>query len=387
MLNVAFNKPPIDNIAYLLQKKPELHFNYGEIMFEAHHKAFTVAKITKADLLQDMQVSLLKAQKEGKSFESWKKEIKPTLQKKGWWGTKKAMNPKTGEFKEIKIGSSRLRTIYQTNMSVAYAQSRAKGQYEGKTEYLRYSAIMDGKTRPKHKLMHGKILHRDNDFWTRNYPPNGFNCRCLVSAYRKSQIEKKGWVIEEEAPEDIADKGWAYDKRNLVVDDDELENLIKQKAQKIADTNDPDKIIRSYLKEDLQELKEERKRWTDFKAFFANPKGSFILSSLSLKLKEIMGAKTDKILLSAETLKSHTHHSEIGAFDYYLIKHMQKNVLFSVQENDTRIILLKKLGVVYKAVIKVTEDKKEVYLISLHKVTDANKEIKKISKKGKEIKI
>jgi SPP1 gp7 family putative phage head morphogenesis protein len=387
MVSVSFNQAPIDNIAYMLQKKPELHFSYDEIMFEAHHRAFTVAKITKADLLQDMQTSLLKAQKEGKSFESWKTEIKPTLQKKGWWGTKDAVNPKTGEVKEIKIGSSRLRTIYQTNMSVAYAQSRAKQQYGGREEYIRYVAVMDSHTRAKHKSMHGVILHRDNDFWKRNYPPNGFNCRCRADVYSKQQIEKRGWSIDEGSYSDIADNGWAYDKRNIAGDDSELEELITKKAEKIADTQDPDKIIRSYLKEDLQELKTERKRWKDFTKFFANPKGVFTIATLTPKLKTIFGAKTDKIFLSAADIKSHAHHPEIGAFDYYLIKHMQKNALFAVREGDTRVVFLKKLGITYAVTIKVTEHKEEVYLLSMFKISNIEKEKRRLREKGVEIKL
>jgi SPP1 gp7 family putative phage head morphogenesis protein len=383
----SFTQPPIENMAYLLQKKPELHYRWNEIMFEAHHRAFTVARITKADLLLDVQTSLLKAMKEGKSFQHWKKDLKPTLQKKGWWGKRDSVNPKTGEVQEIKIGSTRLKTIYQTNMAVAYAQSRAGTQYGGRAEYLRYVAVMDGDTRATHKTMHGTILHRNNDFWARNYPPNGFNCRCRVDAYTKKEIEAKGWEIEDYTPKDIADKGWAYDKRQLEPDDSSLEEIIEQKVDRINQTQDPDKLIKSFLGENLQELKSERKKWNNFKEFFAAPKGNFAIAKLEPKLKEVLEAKTDKILLSAETIKSHAHHPEIQAFNYYLIKHMQKNILFGVQSGNNKVFLLKKLGVIYEAVIKTSANKKEVYITSMHIISNLEKTKKRLLRKGEEIKL
>lgn len=47
-----------------------------------HNRAFTVAKITKLDLLKDIQESLANAELEGIGFDEWEKNIKPTLAKK-----------------------------------------------------------------------------------------------------------------------------------------------------------------------------------------------------------------------------------------------------------------------------------------------------------------
>jgi SPP1 gp7 family putative phage head morphogenesis protein len=390
-INFSFNLPPEKNMEYLLQKKPELHYSYSDIMFEAHHKAFTVAKITKADLLLDIQTSLIEAQKKGFGFEKWKKEIKPTLQKKGWWGTRQSVNPETGEMKEIKIGSTRLKTIYDTNMKAAYGQARAQTQYEPESDavYLRYVSALEKHSRPKHKSAHGWVLHRDNDWWARNYAPlNGYNCRCKVFAYTKKQVEAKGWSIIETVPQDIADKGFAYDKRNYA-NDKELESILKQKVSRIVETNDPKKLIRSYLNENLAKIMEERKKWNDFKKFFKIPAGSFEIATLAPKIKSMLKAKTDTILLSEQTIKSHGHHPEIGAFDYYLINYMQKNTLFAVQKEDgVKVILIKKFSKIYEVILKATQDKKEVYLITMFVIKNLEREKKKLIKQGgEEIKI
>jgi SPP1 gp7 family putative phage head morphogenesis protein len=312
----------------------------------------------------------------------------PILQKKGWWGTKQSVNPKTGEVKEYKVGSRRLKTIYRTNMTVMDAQTRANEQYQSGAEYLRYVAIMDSRTRDTHKNLHGLILHKDNNFWAKNYPPNGWNCRCKTFAYTKKQVEKHGWKINKEAPKFNADKDWNYDTRNLEDNKDKtLERVIEHKVNRILDVNDPDKIIRSYLKESLGELRDSRKKWKKFQEFFKNPEGNFAIAKLEPKIKDILKTKADDILLSKDTLTSHTHHSEIGAFDYWLINYMQKNTLFAVQEGDIKILLIKKLGKTYITTIKITANKKEVYLVSMHLVKNIEKTKRRLLKKGKEIKI
>ena len=231
-LMFSFSLPPEQNIEFLQKKKPKLSFNYDEMSHEAHLKAFTIAKITKLDLLSDIQDSLIKAQKEGKSFEAWKKEIKPTLAKKGWLGEVEVTNDKTGEIKTINVNNTRLKRIYNTNMRTANAQGRARAQYALDGEiYLRYIALQDGLTRPSHLRMHGTTLHRDDPFWNTNYPPNGWNCRCVVRAYSKSECEKNGWNLTQKAPQDFAHKDWSYDKRGLDKDKS-LDSIMESKLKK-----------------------------------------------------------------------------------------------------------------------------------------------------------
>lgn len=207
-----FGLVPKAVIAYLRDKGYKLTFDYDELMKEAHHKAFTVAKITKLDLLEDVHNSLQEAMKNGKGYKEWKKQITPVLQEKGWYGEVESINPETGEVKDIYVGSRRLRNIFKTNMRVAYNVGRYRQQREmAVSVYWRYSSVMDQQTRPTHSERHGKILHRDNPWWRTNYPPNGWGCRCKVYAFSKRQIEKRKWDIEEETPTDIAEKDWDYD--------------------------------------------------------------------------------------------------------------------------------------------------------------------------------
>ncbi|MDD3506345.1 MAG: phage head morphogenesis protein, partial [Sulfurimonas sp.] len=58
MVKFDFNLVPKDALAYLRNKGYKLRFDYGELQKEAHHKDFTVAKVTRLALLHDIFKSL-----------------------------------------------------------------------------------------------------------------------------------------------------------------------------------------------------------------------------------------------------------------------------------------------------------------------------------------
>lgn len=248
----SFDLKPKDALKYLKNKGYKFSFNYEELMFEAHHRAFTVAKIMRLDLLMDVHESLINALEEGKPFEEWKREIKPTLEKYGWLGETTVTDPRTGETKTIYVGSKRLETIFNTNMRVSYNV----GRYDQMkalpiSVYWRYVAILDNRTRPSHQALHGMIRHRDDPFWQKNYPPNGWNCRCKVTAYSEKDIKDRGWTI---TPPDTSlppgytgpDPDWDYNvgegnkqKLNDLLSDKESEfKQITEKTKERFEEND-----------------------------------------------------------------------------------------------------------------------------------------------------
>ena len=209
---ISFKLPPKDAINYIEKKGYKLTFNYKEMMHEAHHKAFTVAKVTRLDLLSDIKEAILEAQKKGLSYQAFKNKIKPTLIKKGWWGEVTVTNPKTKETKTIFVGNRRLKNIFYTNLRVAYQVQKAKRYYEDENvKYLKYIAVLDKRTRKSHAKLHGTILPKDDEFWKTNFPPNGWNCRCRVRAIPAHK--KVTPTDKSKLPKNITDKDWAYDVR------------------------------------------------------------------------------------------------------------------------------------------------------------------------------
>jgi len=208
----AFSLLPEFAIEYLKQKGFKQSFNYKEIMGEAHHTSFTVAKIMKNDLLVDIHASLLDAQKEGVGFKEWQRKIKPTLVKKGWYGEVSVVDPRTGEIKDIFVGSRRLKNIFKTNMRVSYGVARYKKMKSLPfSKYWMYVSMLLPNTRGTHRAKHGKVLERSDPWWSTNYPPNDWGCKCKARAYSKKQLEKKGIRIEKSMGDVIASKDWAYD--------------------------------------------------------------------------------------------------------------------------------------------------------------------------------
>lgn len=374
MLDFSFNLPPEKNIEFLKAKNPKISFHYDEVMHEAHLRAFTIAKITKLDLLSDIQDSLIKAQSEGKSFESWKKEIKPTLAKKGWLGVVEVADEKTGETKTINVNNTRLKRIYNTNMRTSNAQGRAKAQYalEGDI-YLRYIALQDGLTRPSHLRMNGITLHRDDPFWATNYPPNGWNCRCVVRAYSKSECEKNGFEISKTPPLPIASADWSYDKRGLNKDES-LETILESKLEKFEKDSKKGAFIES-LKATKEDILQVRKNYVAIKelhqkALSGRADNEFISIAKTTKtLQDLLNTKAKDIYLSGWTLRTHTHHTNVGEFDYSLLPFLIRDTnVYKIKESgENHIVYFSRFGSYYKAVFKVTQNKEEIFLVSLSK--------------------
>lgn len=194
ILRGAFSLPPEEAIKYFEQKGYKVSFDWYEMKREAHTRAFTVAGVTALDVLVDIRKAVEDAQKTGKSLESFKKDLQPLLQKKGWWGKKNITRP-DGSQKEVDLSAPwRLKTIYQTNMRTAAMAGQFKGMKDAADvmPYWRYVAVMDGRTRDEHRRLHGKVLRHDDPFWSRYYPPNGWGCRCTVTAMTASQLKRYG---------------------------------------------------------------------------------------------------------------------------------------------------------------------------------------------------
>ncbi len=199
ILRGAFNLPPEDAIKYFEQKGYKVSFDWHEMKREAHTRAFTVAGVTQLDVLVDIRRAVEDAQKTGKSLASFKKELQPLLEKKGWWG-KKNITRSDGSQKEVDLSAPwRLKTIYQTNMRAAAMAGLHEGMKDAADvmPYWRYVAVMDGRTRDEHRQLHGKVLRHDDPFWDRYYPPNGWGCRCTVTSMTASQVKNRGIKISD----------------------------------------------------------------------------------------------------------------------------------------------------------------------------------------------
>jgi SPP1 gp7 family putative phage head morphogenesis protein len=174
----AFALPPEKAIEFLQKKGDALSWDWTDVWQEQHARAFTVAKCTRMDVLQDIRGELQKAIEGGLPFKEFKKNLTPMLKAKGWWGKQTITGP-DGTEQKVQLGSPyRLRTIYQTNMQSALMAGRWQGHEETALDrpYLEYIAVLDSRTRPTHKALHGLVFRIDDPFWNTHYPPLDWNC-------------------------------------------------------------------------------------------------------------------------------------------------------------------------------------------------------------------
>ena len=166
-LNALFEMPPQDAIDYLKAKGFKIGWDWHETLNEAHSRAFTVAKVARIDLLQDIRKSLIDAMQQGQGFEQWKANITPTLQQKGWWGKQTVVNP-AGMEQPVQLGSPRrLKTIFDTNMHKSLAAGRYKAMMatvETRPIWV-WVHISISNPRKIHLARNGEARSYDDPFW------------------------------------------------------------------------------------------------------------------------------------------------------------------------------------------------------------------------------
>ena len=170
-------------------------FSHYDVWLYQHSLAFTVAKMMDADMLAEVKDAIEAAQRNGTAFADFKKRLKPYLMAKGWWGEQIMTDPLDGEPKLVQLGSTRrLKTIFDTNMRTAFAAGQWQRIQANKKAlpYLRYNKSASGHPRDGHKRYYGLVLPVDHDIWKVIFPPNGYGCKCSVSALTKRQAEEEG---------------------------------------------------------------------------------------------------------------------------------------------------------------------------------------------------
>ncbi len=184
----AVSLPPKEAMAFWQSKKIVTPKTFAVLREEARVNAFMIGGVSDLDIVQSVQKSLQTSLDEGLSFGSWKKQIADDIDSLGWTGKER---------------NYRLQNVFRTNLQTAYATGRYKQLQETKDAlpYWRYSAVNDSRTRPTHAALDNKVFPADHPFWDTWYPPNGFMCRCTVSALSKRQVEHRGLTVESETPD------------------------------------------------------------------------------------------------------------------------------------------------------------------------------------------
>lgn len=198
----AFRFPgprPQEALDYLGDKHLRPAFDFRDVSAQEHAAAFTVAKAMELDLLADIREAVRKALDEGRTFAQFRKDLEPELRKAGWWGRQEMTDRRTGETREVRLGSPRrLRIIYRSNLRAA----RAAGQWErirrtAKTHpNLVYRLGPSREHRREHEAWEGTLLPADDEWWDDHATPNGWGCNCWIRQVSRAETENLGGVTD-----------------------------------------------------------------------------------------------------------------------------------------------------------------------------------------------
>lgn len=198
-----FKKAPNEVTRYFDSKTNQPTFDWRDIAPEEHAYAFTVAKSAGYDVLDDIRAELSLAIKDQVPFETFRQNLTPTLQKKGWWGRKVVIDHKSGFKQEVQLGSPRrLKTIYWANTRTAFAAGEWERTQRNKAflPFLLYQRTLAGDPRQEHLSWVGIVLPVDHPFWATHYPPNGWGCECSVRQISKREAISLGWFEDQDEP-------------------------------------------------------------------------------------------------------------------------------------------------------------------------------------------
>ena len=328
------NLPPREAVEHYRSKGLHAGFSWLDTDAATHLRSFTVAKAMRLDILGDIRTEVDRAIADGTTFKKFRKELEPKLREHGWWGRQQMVDPETGESRLVQLGSPRrLRIIFDTNLRTSYA----RGQWERiervaeARPYLRYVAVQDKRTRPRHAAWHGTILRWNHPFWKTHYPPNGWACRCTVQQLSEDDLEEFGFVVSDAPPPDWDQTREWRNKRT-----GEVQRVPRGIARGFAHNvglrsphfDDSNRLIAAI---DAAEPALQRAAvgapW-DSPLFRYHAKGEFEpektdwpIAVLNDRLAEFLGASSRVVRLSGATAKKQREHRKGQDFDfnYYAI--------------------------------------------------------------------
>jgi SPP1 gp7 family putative phage head morphogenesis protein len=157
---------------------------------ELKARAFTAKRLWDQQALEQTLESLRQALTEGKTVREW--------QATSW-------RDLVARFGTRGVDASHyVDTVFRTNTQAAYAGGRYAEMFNADwmeaAPYWMYSAIHDGRTRPEHRALDGRVFLKSDPDARRYLPPISFNCRCQCIEMREFDIRgrlkvgKNGWL-------------------------------------------------------------------------------------------------------------------------------------------------------------------------------------------------
>lgn len=385
--------PPKEAIEFFRQKGYAVGFDYRDVWQAQHQAAFTVAKVMEQDILEDIRKAVDQALADGTTFTTFQKTLTPTLQAKGWWGRKEMTDPLTGEVKDVQLGSpKRLKLIYDTNLRQAHTEGQWQRIQASKESfpYLQYDGGNSGETsREQHLAWDGLVLPVDDPFWQSHLPVKELNCKCRVIPMTAAQLQRRGLTVGD-SPK-VPERSYVNKRTGEVQQipagvhpmfhyppGGRRASLSRHLVDKLEAA--PPAIAKASVANMVS--------GQTFAEWYRKPAGAFPLAYLSPEVAARLGATTQLVGLSEDTLaKQLREHPEITLDEYPKVQEaIDRGVEIPGNQPNTSVYLLDEPDG-YVTVIKVTRDGREVYMTSMRRLSrdqaKRDEEVRRLLKKKK----
>jgi hypothetical protein len=351
------------------------------------------------DVLDAMNGSIDRVLAEGRTFEQWKKDLVPELQRLGWWGRARMRDPKFDVEREVQLGSPRrLKTIFHMNTRTAYAAQLWETIQKGKRlfPYLKYVDMDDDKVRPLHAFWGRTIVLRvDDEWWLYYYPPNDWNCRCSVRQLSERdlarlklevtspppRVEYVSWVNRrtgqtEQVPRGLS-PGFGYN-----VGAAWLKAREATKARAEPPAGDVERILSavplSALNAQLRRAEPEVANAAlralvasdTFAQFLAKPSGlGFPVMRLSEAVRAAISADDPVAALSAWTAaKQAREHPDLTIEDYRQLPELGAAPTVVIKDSEQSVVIVRRGERSYLAVVRRTSSGAATFVQSFRRV-------------------
>jgi SPP1 gp7 family putative phage head morphogenesis protein len=142
-------------------------------------RAFWVAGVTEARLVQEVVDAIDRAIANGTTLDTFKDEVGGRLAE-AWGGDDPA----------------RLETVFRTNVMTAYNAGRqevfADPEVRKARPYLRFDAVGDSRTSDICDALDGTVLPADDPFWRTHSPPLHHQCRSILTPLTAEEAGEEG---------------------------------------------------------------------------------------------------------------------------------------------------------------------------------------------------
>jgi SPP1 gp7 family putative phage head morphogenesis protein len=151
---------------------------FRRLSVQAQQRAFTIAKVHKARVIQRARDVVHKAIREGTEYRKVREALLAIFEEEDL--PRPALN--------------HLRLVVTQNTQQAYNDAR-RDVLESVTDtfpYWQYLTVGDSHVRPTHAALDQLVFRADDPFWNSHYPPWEFGCRCTVRAMLAAEVQRKG---------------------------------------------------------------------------------------------------------------------------------------------------------------------------------------------------